>query len=611
MSYTPTPLNVLLPLGRALTGAVGFTLALGTPPAGGADAVINSAAPKPVVSAAADARLFVGAQRVAPWRQLKPAHAQVALAWAQTAAVQTALYAAWQTATPQQQSYAVPWIELRALQTQSTAPWRLLAARAATALLPWGATAPLQTQSTAPWRGVLPQHSTQATLPWQAANYWQLQAALPWSALQALQLAATLPWQAGSVRDTQAAWPWDAGAAVDVYASRFKPAGPPLPTEPQPPQAADARNHACLNLHKPISSGAVLLNLGRPVQLDNCFGATLIVNNTLDVITLADNQPLEVLGINMACDVDSYAWTLDLQLPNLAAYNRLVPDSNGPKSVQITLNGYVWRFIVERVARSVQFNQPQFSAGGRSFTAYAAAPYTLPESGVNSSAALAQQLAVQALPADFNLLWQTEDWLVSEGLLRYDDKDAFSVAAQLWSAVGAVAVPSRNLKEFTIKSRYPASPWLWSTAAIDATVTEQQQLQVSAQYNAGAAWNKIYVGGTTEGALVGVRRTGTAGDFLKPQVLDPLLCATPPCVERGRVELSAGGAKAACTLLTPLNAANVAEPRLRTLLELVEVQDAATGAWRGLVTGVRVAATRTVNEPLTVVQELQLERHYG
>jgi hypothetical protein len=104
----------------------------------------------------------------------------------------------------------------------------------------------------------------------------------------------------------------------------------------------------------------------------------------------------------------------------------------------------------------------------RGLTAYAASPYAANKTAVlpnvfKSSSLLASE-AVASL-GGFTINWLAYNYIVQPNQLSYSDKDAIGVVSQLANAIGAIVIPHRYNKEFTVASRYPISPWDWSLPA--------------------------------------------------------------------------------------------------------------------------------------------------
>ena len=185
--------------------------------------------------------------------------------------------------------------------------------------------------------------------------------------------------------------------------------------------------------------------------------------------------------------------------------------------------------------------------------------------------------------------------------------------AQICNAAGLVILPGRYDQSLVVRSRYPTTIWHWDDpgTAIDGHLPLNQMVSGSTRFQAGNDVNKVYVSGTTAGNTVGCTRDGTSGDRLVSPIVDALLATDEVATERGRVELCKGGARIFNTDVTPLVAATESGVRLRSVGELVAVDEEQLDdfAYNGLITSLQVAAARTGRGELTVYQTMEVERH--
>lgn len=116
------------------------------------------------------------------------------------------------------------------------------------------------------------------------------------------------------------------------------------------------------------------------------------------------------------------------------------------------------------------------------------------------------------------------------------------------------------------------------------------------------AYNAVYVSGMAQGVLGHVKRTGTAGDLLAPQITDALITQEVAARQRGSATLGAAGNKLTHTMTLPLLTGGTM-PGLIQPGYLVQVDDIGH-TWRGLVRGIRISASLpTVRQTITVERE--------
>ncbi|WP_062262476.1 hypothetical protein [Endozoicomonas arenosclerae] len=335
-----------------------------------------------------------------------------------------------------------------------------------------------------------------------------------------------------------------------------------------------------------------------------------LLMNTISVVTLPTRTAIELNDIEISLDIDSFSWSLSGQLWGASSLALVEPDQNGPKQIEVDINGWKWVFIVERYTGSRAFGQEQYTVYGTSRTQLLASPYAPQRSKSNSSNINAKQAITEELQnTGFTALYpelddfSTPDWIIPGGTFSYQNETPMKVVARLASTAGAVIIPARDSDQLNIKPRYPASPWSWSSATMDKIVPASMVINLSASWRPEPEYNAVYVSGTHAGVAVNVKRQGTAGDNPAPDILEDWLTETQVNTERGRNELAKGGHQSITTLEIPLTDNNTA-PGLVEPGQLIEVQDI-NGNWRALClsTSIRISGSK-------FSQSIELERHY-
>ncbi|MCU7947800.1 MAG: hypothetical protein KZQ72_14380 [Candidatus Thiodiazotropha sp. (ex Cardiolucina cf. quadrata)] len=114
-------------------------------------------------------------------------------------------------------------------------------------------------------------------------------------------------------------------------------------------------------------------------------------------------------------------------------------------------------------------------------------------------------------------------WTVPPGAYYYTDKTPIQAVNMIAKSVGAVILPHRNLDEITINTRYQGSAWDWATATPSATLTLDIVKRLANQWNPKPDVNGVHVSRETQGVTCFVRRQGTDGANLAPEVVDTLI----------------------------------------------------------------------------------------
>lgn len=332
--------------------------------------------------------------------------------------------------------------------------------------------------------------------------------------------------------------------------------------------------------------------------------------NTISVVTLLERTPIEMSNMDISLDIDSFSWALSGELWGASSLALVEPDQDGPKQIEVDINGWKWVFIVERYTGSRAFGQEKYSIYGTSRTQLLAAPYAPKRSKSNSSNLNAKQAITEELAnTGFSALYpelddySTPDWIIPGGSFSYQSETAMTVITRLASTAGAVIIPSRDTDQLNIKPRYPASPWNWNTAIMDKIIPASMVINLSASWRPEPEYNAVYVSGTHAGVAVNVKRQGTAGDKPAPDILEDWLTETQVNTERGRNELAKGGHQSITTLEMPLTDSNTA-PGLIEPGQLIEVEDVPV-IWRALCLSTSISTRQG-----KVSQSIELERHY-
>ncbi len=341
-----------------------------------------------------------------------------------------------------------------------------------------------------------------------------------------------------------------------------------------------------------------------------------IIMNDVQVVRLPERTPIDVLSVDLNASVDSWAWTVRLELADPSQLALLKPDGNGPKLVEITMNSYVWTAIIEGRERNRVFADAAVTVTGRSQTALLSGDYTASRSKSFEDAYSAQQLAnleisERALP--FTIDWRGLDWVVPGGVWYYQGLAPIDVIAQIAASRGAVLQSAPADASLIVQSRYPVSPWAWDAGSADVALPIDWVTNVNAQQQSKPMYDAVIIAGQAQGVLAKVTRAASAGATFAPQVVDQLMVTADVAAERGRNILSDRGMQEQVDMDIPLFAPGTVTAGMSGLYQpllLVDVQDPAD-PWQGQTVGVSISARRggPDNKALEIWQRVSLERH--
>jgi hypothetical protein len=335
----------------------------------------------------------------------------------------------------------------------------------------------------------------------------------------------------------------------------------PLPPTPQPvPQWVDTHLlFQCL----PISWLAGLVFGGKspcdgqitPTRIVAVRRVYMVLNHA-SLRRIDGDVPLPVISLSCSLDVDSWTWGLNAVLSG-EAWHLLQPRANlEPIALEATLNGYRWRWLLERMQRSRSFGKAEVRIQGRGVSALLDSPYAPVQTYSNSQARTARQLMADVLTVNgasigWDLEWNIEDWLVPAAVFSHQGS-AISALQRITAAVGAYLQPHPTLDLIRVLPRYPLPPWQWQQLTPDYVLTADVASQETLQLQEKPHYNRVFVSGESVGVLGQVTRSGTAGDVLAPMVVDRLITATEAARQRGLAVLSDTGRQMEVGLRLPV-----------------------------------------------------------
>lgn len=320
--------------------------------------------------------------------------------------------------------------------------------------------------------------------------------------------------------------------------------------------------------------------------------------HTLVAELLPSLEPVVLREVAIASDDDGFGWSFSGNGPE-HLLDQLAPLSGLPRQIRVTLDGISWVFAVQSLSRSRRFGEHRVAVQGASVTALLGDPYMPEQTWLDANGATAQQLVAQALQfTGVGIQWDITDWYVPPGVWSFQGTP-LAAALRVAEAAGAVLRSHRTDSELIFAPRYPVMPWEWGSTAVNvempAAVISTDELRPDARPD----YNAVYISGQAGGVLGHVRRVGTAGDLLAPQVTDSLITHADAARQRGRAVLGAGGKKLIQTVTMPLLTGGT-NPGLVPPGYLVQVNDI-DEVWRGLVRGISVnAALPTVRQTISI-----------
>lgn len=242
-------------------------------------------------------------------------------------------------------------------------------------------------------------------------------------------------------------------------------------------------------------------------------------------VTLENLTPISVDAVHLSLDADSFAWSFSANLLDLTQLDLVKqPTDAPPVTLVITIDGTVFKMLVEKITRNRSFAKNSIALSGRSLSALLSSPYEQPRSATQSSLMTVQQIAALELPSGWTLNWQCQDWNVPSGAFSYTSKTPIQVITEIAASIGAIVVPSRNAKVLNVITRYSVLPWNFTATTPDLVIPDAAIISLSYRNIVPTQANAVYIHGSEQGGILSrCRLNGTAGDKLSATVTNALM----------------------------------------------------------------------------------------
>lgn len=313
-----------------------------------------------------------------------------------------------------------------------------------------------------------------------------------------------------------------------------------------------------------------------------------VVLNHVTLHRWPDGAPVPVFSLSLTLDAGSWTWGFEATLP-ASAEALVVPIDGTPVELVAHVNGTDVRVLAEDLSRERRFGEASLRLSGRGRNAVLAAPYAPVLGFANAQPRTARQLmddvlTVNGVPLGWDVDWGLTDWNVPSGVFAQQGTWIEAVAA-IAGAAGGYLLPHPTDAVLRVRHRYPVAPWDWPALTPDLVLPVDAVSRESLRWLEKPAYTRVFVSGQGVGVLGQVTRAGTAGNFLAPMVVDPLITDAAAARQRGLAVLADTGRQIEIGLRLPvLPETGIVEPGT-----FVEYQDGSV-ARIGLVRSTRVEA---------------------
>lgn len=389
---------------------------------------------------------------------------------------------------------------------------------------------------------------------------------------------------------------------------------PPIPEPSRPPYMGSGHLNFCCQkaFVDPLD---VVLNFTDegcdptpPDHLDN--KKVYFIMNEGYLKRVSDGVAIEMKSLNLSIDRDSWCWSFSASLP-FTEESKVNTDDEYIE-VELGLNGFVWRFLIESNTSNQQFASTDIQIKGRSLTAMLAE-----EAGTRSYnqtiAASSVQLAQAELQritsnSPFSLQWSLVDelgWNVPANSWSYAELTPIKALQEIAEGAGGFVSSHMKDRKLLIQPRYAYAPWEWAGLTPDVSIQFNLVLQRTREKDFKPNYNAVTVAAEHQGIQAIVKREGTAGDKMAPTAVTPFINSEQPARTMARAELSKYGKKRMYQDTIPLH------PNIGVILpsQIIGMQDKDLSTWNGHSYGTSISASWSGDAGLKIRQTFTVERY--
>ena len=330
-----------------------------------------------------------------------------------------------------------------------------------------------------------------------------------------------------------------------------------------------------------------------------------IMQPQLRCYRVSDNTEINIISANWSISRSQWGATISLQCGSKGDKDLLFAGGT-EQEFKLVINGYEFYGLAESFNYSGEFGSNSYTVVGRSSVAALASPHAPARSYTNSiakgiAALVSDELTASGWSYDFGMT----QFNVPAGAFSYVNKTPIEAIAQIAGAIGGMVYPDGATKTLHIRPQWPVTPWAIASATADVAVHDDVILSLSSSPASTPLYNAVFVRGEQQGVSAKVRRTGTAGDKVAADVVDPLMVDNQALRQRGTAELANSGSKESVQLTLPVM--DLLPPLVPGQILGITWQ---TEVFKTLVDSISITAQRSQNGQLTVRQNVGALRSY-
>jgi hypothetical protein len=218
-------------------------------------------------------------------------------------------------------------------------------------------------------------------------------------------------------------------------------------------------------------------------------GKVVLRSFAVSCVFVDDDAVLDLLATTVTGDLDSFAWTVDLTVPDEDAWLACTPG----RRLTLAMGGLTLALLLESRSRDLQSGSFGWTATARTLSCRLDAPYAaaLTQSwGETTAKDAAEGLAAAC---GLTLSWEVCNWTLPAGRLTAAAETPATVLARIAASCGAVVqpVPAGGVR---IIYKYPVGVTEYAAASPAATLSDDVDVTtLSESFVAGAGYNAVTV----------------------------------------------------------------------------------------------------------------------
>ncbi|MDK1288486.1 hypothetical protein [Pseudoalteromonas umbrosa] len=288
--------------------------------------------------------------------------------------------------------------------------------------------------------------------------------------------------------------------------------------------------------------------LDRKIPVEPQIQSSYIMTPTIKCCRINDNLDIAITSFSYSFARGQFAASGSVRFSSRIDMERAIG-----QTLLITINGYEFVMLCEQPSTSLKFANKSYSANLRSRFAELSAPYVRENNYTNKVTKTLEGLITDALAnSGWTVQSQLIDYPVPANTFSYQGLTPAAAILQVAKSVGAILVFDDKAKKVNVLPEWPVNPWDVSNATCDVIINDSLILEHSTRRTISPEYTAIFVRGEQSGVSCKVKRAGSAGDDIAPDVVDSLITDVQAARQRGTCELARTGNKQVNQIKTKL-----------------------------------------------------------